>query len=161
MTIPIIALSDAIPAETPSKETRDSFTQDLKEFMTYLAFWQDTVNRCKSQEVEDTLLDHFQVLFVQQLLYPSLLESSDVTGGSTAAVIAHLARILLALEPQRPADVDHCTVDRLLLRNDGPVRAGGRFRRLDPRLDRKDGAAGEVEDVAEIDEAVVEEACGV
>lgn len=100
MTIPIIALSDSLVNDTQPRETRDSFTQDLKEFMTYLAFWQDTVNKCKAQEVEDTLLDHFQVLFVQQLLYPSLLESSDVSGGSTAAVIAHLARILLALEPQ-------------------------------------------------------------
>lgn len=103
MTIPVIALSDAAPSDTRSKETRESFTQDLKAFMTYLAFWQDTVNRCRSQEVEDTLLDHFQVLFVQQLLYPSLLESSDVSGGSTAAVVAHLARILLALEPKRLA----------------------------------------------------------
>ncbi|ETN43012.1 uncharacterized protein HMPREF1541_02170 [Cyphellophora europaea CBS 101466] len=103
MMIPIIALSDATPSDSRSKETRDGFTRDLKEFMTYLAFWQDTVNRCKSQDVEDTLLDHFQVLFVQQLLYPSLLESSDVSGGSTAAVIAHLARILMALEPQKLA----------------------------------------------------------
>ena len=102
-TIPILALSDTVDGDRFSKETRESFTQNMTEFLTYLAFWQDTVNRCKSQDVEDTLLDHFQVLFVQQLLYPSLLESSDVTGGSTAAVIAHLARILLALENQKLA----------------------------------------------------------
>ena len=72
----------------------------MKEFLAYLAFWQDTVTHCKSPEVADNLLDHFQVLFVQQLLYPSLLESSDLDGGSTAAVIAHLARILTALDNQ-------------------------------------------------------------
>lgn len=99
-TIPILALSDTTVADSDPKQTRESFAQNTKEFLTYLAFWQDTINRCQSQDVEDTLLDHFQVLFVQQLLYPSLLESSDVTGGSTAAVIAHLARILLALEHQ-------------------------------------------------------------
>lgn len=99
-TIPILALSDTVDADSTSKETRESFTQNMTEFLTYLAFWQDTIHRCKSQDVEDTLLDHFQVLFVQQLLYPSLLESSDVMGGSTAAVVAHLARILLALENQ-------------------------------------------------------------
>lgn len=101
--LPVIALSDASNADIVSGETPQSFTHDMKGFFTYLAFWQDTINRCKSQDVEDTLLDHFQVLFVQQLLYPSLLESSDVSGGSTAAVISHLARILLALENQRLA----------------------------------------------------------
>lgn len=38
-------------------------------FMSYLLFWQDTIDHCKSAEVNDTLLDHFQVLFLEQLLY--------------------------------------------------------------------------------------------
>ena len=97
--LPILALSDLPDAVDASpRETRQHFQQNMKEFLAYLAFWQDTLNHCKSAEVADTLLDHFQVLFVQQLLYPSLLESSDVDGGSTAAVIAHLTRILLALD---------------------------------------------------------------
>lgn len=37
--------------------------------MSYLLFWQDTIDHCKSAEVNDTLLDHFQVLFLEQLLY--------------------------------------------------------------------------------------------
>jgi hypothetical protein len=37
-------------------------------FLAYLMFWQDTFEHCKSIEVKDTLLDHFQVLFLQQLL---------------------------------------------------------------------------------------------
>ncbi len=99
-SLPILALSDSPTSEGSAKETRENFQQNMKEFLTYLAFWQDTITHCKSPEVADTLLDHFQVLFVQQLLYPSLLESSDVDGGSTAAVIAHLAKILTALENQ-------------------------------------------------------------
>jgi Retinoic acid induced 16-like protein/Family of unknown function (DUF5917) len=100
-SLPILAFSDCSSIEgSPPKETRESFQQNMKEFLAYLAFWQDTITHCKSPEVADTLLDHFQVLFVQQLLYPSLLESSDVDGGSTAAVIAHLARILTALDDQ-------------------------------------------------------------
>lgn len=75
--------------------------QSVNAFLSYLAFWQDTLNHCSSAEVADTLLDHFQVLFVQQLLYPSLLESSDMDGGSTAAVVAHLYRILNSLEQRR------------------------------------------------------------
>ena len=99
-SLPILALSDSLSTEGSPKETRESFQQNMKEFLAYLAFWQDTITHCKSPEVADTLLDHFQVLFVQQLLYPSLLESSDVDGGSTAAVIAHLARILTAVDNQ-------------------------------------------------------------
>lgn len=66
----------------------------MDSFISYLLFWQDTIDHCKSAEVNDTLLDHFQVLFLEQLLYPSLLESSDVAGGSTAAVLTYLCRIL-------------------------------------------------------------------
>lgn len=36
--------------------------------MAYLLFWQDTIDHCKSPEVVATLLDHFQVLFLEQLL---------------------------------------------------------------------------------------------
>ncbi|KAL3471961.1 Retinoic acid induced 16-like protein-domain-containing protein [Aspergillus californicus] len=69
-------------------------------FMAYLLFWQDTVDHCKSPEVVATLLDHFQVLFLEQLLYPSLLESSDVEGGSTSAVLTYLYRILASLDQE-------------------------------------------------------------
>ena len=99
-SLPILALSDSPNSEGSAKETRENFQHNMKEFLAYLAFWQDTITHCKSSEVADTLLDHFQVLFVQQLLYPSLLESSDVDGGSTAAVIAHLAKIMTALDNQ-------------------------------------------------------------
>ncbi|KAI5298195.1 hypothetical protein KEM56_004250 [Ascosphaera pollenicola] len=71
---------------------------DMDDFLSYLLFWQDTIEHCKSTEVNNTLLDHFQVLFLQQLLYPSLLESSDVDGGSTSAVLTYLARMLESLD---------------------------------------------------------------
>ncbi|KIW70465.1 hypothetical protein PV04_02733 [Phialophora macrospora] len=94
---PIVLLSDHAEGISLIAEPPPELHLDSKAFFTYLAFWQDTLNHCKSVEVSDTLLDHFQVLFVQQLLYPSLLESSDVEGGSTAAVIDHLSQILRAL----------------------------------------------------------------
>ncbi|KAK4944873.1 hypothetical protein LTR10_015792 [Elasticomyces elasticus] len=97
-TLPIVALSDSAQSLETLAEAPRHGQQDVKAFFSYLAFWQDTLNHCKSLEVSDTLLDHFQVLFVQQLLYPSLLESSDVEGGSTAAVITHLSRMLRAIE---------------------------------------------------------------
>ncbi|KAH0847375.1 hypothetical protein AYO21_03715 [Fonsecaea monophora] len=100
----IVSLSDRSETLASLTTVPQVFQQDIKAFFTYLAFWQDTLNHCKSAEVSDTLLDHFQILFVQQLLYPSLLESSDVEGGSTAAVITHLSRILIALDHEQLVD---------------------------------------------------------
>ncbi|KAF9891648.1 hypothetical protein FE257_003660 [Aspergillus nanangensis] len=91
----IIALSDHANQETA---VSPSLGLTMDSFMSYLLFWQDTIDHCKSAEVNATLLDHFQVLFLEQLLYPSLLESSDVEGGSTAAVLTYLCRILNSIE---------------------------------------------------------------
>ncbi|KAJ5316493.1 hypothetical protein N7508_001001 [Penicillium antarcticum] len=91
----IVALSDHAKQETALQPT---LGQAMDAFMSYLLFWQDTIDHCKSVEVNDTLLDHFQVLFLEQLLYPSLLESSDVAGGSTAAVLTYMCRILDSIE---------------------------------------------------------------
>ncbi|OOF99386.1 hypothetical protein ASPCADRAFT_203148 [Aspergillus carbonarius ITEM 5010] len=91
-TIPhIIALSDHAQQDTALPPLLGA---SMDSFMSYLLFWQDTIDHCKSAEVNGTLLDHFQILFLEQLLYPSLLESSDVQGGSTAAVLTYLYRIL-------------------------------------------------------------------
>ncbi|KAL2811015.1 Retinoic acid induced 16-like protein-domain-containing protein [Aspergillus granulosus] len=96
----------------------------MDSFMAYLLFWQDTIDHCKSAEVVATLLDHFQVLFLEQLLYPSLLESSDVEGGSTAAVLTYLYRILASIDQEdlvhrilhfllaSPSDLDTQTVKK-------------------------------------------------
>jgi hypothetical protein len=74
------------------------FQVHIDTFLSYLAFWQDVLEHCRSPDVRQTLIDHFQVLFLQQLLYPSLLESSDVDGGSSVAVLTYLRRILDALD---------------------------------------------------------------
>lgn len=72
-TVPrIIALSDHANEETA---LQPALGEAMDAFMSYLLFWQDTIDHCKSAEVNDTLLDHFQVLFLEQLLYecPDLL----------------------------------------------------------------------------------------
>ncbi|KAF2497730.1 hypothetical protein BU16DRAFT_482925 [Lophium mytilinum] len=74
------------------------FTIHMDTFLSYLTFWQDVLEHCRSIDVRHTLIDHFQVLFLQQLLYPSLLESSDMDGGSSVAVLTYLRRILDALD---------------------------------------------------------------
>ncbi len=95
---PILALSDYVQPSSPVGLASSDFQHNLDAFLSYLMFWQDTLDHCGSEEVTETLLDHFQVLFLQQLLYPSLLESSDVDGGSTASVLTYLYRILTALD---------------------------------------------------------------
>ena len=93
---PVLALSDFNP-QTLGHDTTE-FHPNVDAFLSFLLFWQDTLDHCASAEVTDTLLDHFQVLFLEQLLYPSLLESSDVDGGSTASVIVYLTQILESLD---------------------------------------------------------------
>lgn len=63
-----MALSDHARQETALPPTLGS---TMASFMAYLLFWQDTIDHCKSGEVNATLLDHFQVLFLEQLLYVS------------------------------------------------------------------------------------------
>jgi len=70
----------------------------LATFLSSLIFWQDLLQHCASLDVKQTLLDHFQFLFLQQLLYPSLLESSDAEGGSSVAVLTYLRHILESVD---------------------------------------------------------------
>lgn len=44
------------------------FKTHLDTFLSYMAFWQDVLEHCRSDEVRQTLLDHFKILFIQQLL---------------------------------------------------------------------------------------------
>ncbi|KAK1505371.1 hypothetical protein CABS01_00839 [Colletotrichum abscissum] len=98
---PILALSDyQHPASTFEiiSSCSGDFQLHLETFLSHLLFWQDVLDHCKSVEVKQTLLEHFQVIFLQQLLYPSLLESSDIDGGSSVAVLTYLRRILESLD---------------------------------------------------------------
>lgn len=85
-----------------SSQAESLFSPDFQihmdTFLSYLTFWQDVLQHCRSIDVRQTLIDHFQVLFLEQLLYPSLLESSDVDGGSSVAVLTYLRRILDSLD---------------------------------------------------------------
>ncbi|OJJ47307.1 hypothetical protein ASPZODRAFT_132298 [Penicilliopsis zonata CBS 506.65] len=90
----VVALSD----QQQDVSLHPRLGRAMDSFLSYLLFWQDTIDHCKSLEVNGTLLDHFQILFLQQLLYPSLLESSDVEGGSTSAVLTYLYRILESID---------------------------------------------------------------
>lgn len=69
----ILTHSDYKPPEALADQAEPStspeFQMHLDTFLSYLIFWQDVLAHCKSVEVKETLLDHFQLLFLQQLLY--------------------------------------------------------------------------------------------
>lgn len=68
---PILAFSD-YEHPTSNYEIVSScspeFQSHIDTFLSHLLFWQDVLNHCKSVEVKSTLLEHFQVIFLQQLL---------------------------------------------------------------------------------------------
>lgn len=68
---PILALSDYQHPNTTSEivsSASPDFQGHMETFLSHLVFWQDVLNHCKSVEVKSTLLEHFQVIFLQQLL---------------------------------------------------------------------------------------------
>ena len=101
-TLPaVLAMSDY--STTHTRATAESAFSErhqshMTTFLSYLAFWQDVLDHCRSGDVKQTLLDHFQILFLQQLLYPSLLQSSDTDAGSSVAVLHYMNAMLESLE---------------------------------------------------------------
>jgi hypothetical protein len=68
---PILALSDyqhPVSNFEIVSSCSPEFQSHLETFLSHLLFWQDVLNHCKSVEVKSTLLEHFQVIFLQQLL---------------------------------------------------------------------------------------------
>lgn len=80
------------------RTTSPQFKAHLTTFLSYLVFWQDVLEHCSSSDVKRSLLDHFKFLFLQQLLYPSLIESSDRDGGSSVAVLTYLKCIIESID---------------------------------------------------------------
>ena len=68
----ILSFSDVTNLQVPRdvEETRSpEFQAHLATFLSYLVFWQDILEHCSSNDVKQSLLDHFKLLFLQQLLY--------------------------------------------------------------------------------------------
>jgi hypothetical protein len=68
----VLLLSDYGKAQQTAVDAESFFSPNLKlhmdTFLSYLTFWQDVLEHCTSIDVRQSLLDHFQVLFLQQLL---------------------------------------------------------------------------------------------
>lgn len=73
LDMPIVLLLSDYPDVAPAPDAESifsaEFTTHMATFLSYLQFWQDVLEHCNSIDVTQTLLDHFQVLFLQQLLF--------------------------------------------------------------------------------------------
>ncbi|KAG0211465.1 hypothetical protein BGX33_004307 [Mortierella sp. NVP41] len=99
------------PPETkPSRRTNielstsKDFQSRLDAFLRVLEFCQDVLMRCPNTEIATTLLASFKTVFLENILYPSILECSD-TDGSSVAVISYIDLILQALEHEALVDL--------------------------------------------------------
>ena len=76
----ILQLSDYSDMRS-NPDATSLFSQDfqthLVTFLSYLTFWQDVLEHCRSTDVRHTLIDHFQVLFLQQLLFVNVFQVSN------------------------------------------------------------------------------------
>lgn len=68
---PVVAFSE-VPHSPPAYDAVETsspeFQAHLGTFLSYFMFWQDVLEHCTSDDVKQGLLDHFQILFLQQLL---------------------------------------------------------------------------------------------
>lgn len=111
----LLAMSDgcAFDADVQAQSVHSPVhIADMSTLLSALVFWQDVLERCHSLDIKRTLFDHFQILFLQQLLYvsvrrdllmltsaryPSILQSSDTDAGSSVAVLTYMANMFETL----------------------------------------------------------------
>jgi len=67
----IVAFSEVARPQSPpgaQMSASEDFQAHLATFLSYLVFWQDILEHCMSNDIKQSLLDHFEYLFLQQLL---------------------------------------------------------------------------------------------
>ncbi|KAI8989611.1 Retinoic acid induced 16-like protein-domain-containing protein [Pilobolus umbonatus] len=80
------------------------FKYQLDSFLKLLEFCQDVLIRCPNNEICASLLNSVRAIFLQNILYPSILECSDMDG-SSVAVISYIDLILQTVQQNDLAKV--------------------------------------------------------
>lgn len=94
---------------TQDEQIHSDMSEDLETFLSYLLFWQNILNFSKDlDDLTDHLVNNFDALFVRQLLYPSIIESTDSRGGYSDALVDILATILNQLQHNRLSQLIVC-----------------------------------------------------
>jgi hypothetical protein len=81
-----------------------TFKDQLDSFLKLLEFCQDVLLRCPNDAISERLLQCIRMTFLKNVLYPSILECSDVDG-SSVAVISYIDLILQTVHQQDLATV--------------------------------------------------------
>ncbi|RIA87617.1 Retinoic acid induced 16-like protein [Glomus cerebriforme] len=80
------------------------FKSQLDSFLKLLEFCQDVLNICPNVDISIELLKSVKTNFLENILYPSILECSD-TDGSAVAVISYIDIIMQTLNQEELVDV--------------------------------------------------------
>ncbi|KAI7896808.1 Retinoic acid induced 16-like protein-domain-containing protein [Mucor mucedo] len=80
------------------------FKYQLDSFLKLLEFCQDVLTRCPNAEISLSLLTSVRTIFLENILYPSILECSDIDG-SSVAVISYIDIILQTIQQEDLARV--------------------------------------------------------
>jgi len=131
-TVPTLLSADETSSPLPpitnidEYERTDSpaFLDALDNFLRYLGFWKDVLDHSPSSRIRASLLDTFKALFLRQLLYPSLLESSE---GDSVAILTYLRIILEVLEHE---DLAHLVLSYLMGETKEPARRSPKKHRM-------------------------------
>ncbi|KAG0225861.1 Retinoic acid induced 16-like protein-domain-containing protein [Mortierella sp. GBAus27b] len=84
--------------------TSMDFQSKLDAFLQLLEFCQEIVIRCPNSEIVNSLLLTFKTVFLENILFPSIMECSD-TDGSSVAVISYIDLILQVLKQEILVDL--------------------------------------------------------
>ncbi|KAK3825602.1 MAG: Retinoic acid induced 16-like protein-domain-containing protein [Benniella sp.] len=84
--------------------TSPDFQSRLDAFLKVLEFCQEVLMRCPNPGIAANVLASFKAVFLESILYPSILECSD-TDGSSVAVISYIDQILQVIEHQALVDL--------------------------------------------------------
>lgn len=80
------------------------FKYQLDSFLKLLEFCQDVLTRCPNADICVSLLNSVRTIFLENILYPSILECSDADG-SSVAVISYIDLILQTIQQEDLAKV--------------------------------------------------------
>ncbi|RKP39448.1 Retinoic acid induced 16-like protein-domain-containing protein [Dimargaris cristalligena] len=103
-------LTDAMESSTSPE-----FHEVMVSFLKLAEFYQEILYRCPNPTVHRGLALSFQTHFLETVLYPSIMESSD-TDGTAVAVMSYIELLLVTLKPGELVD----TIMRFLLGSDDP-----------------------------------------
>lgn len=134
-----IANSQISLNENPVPVMDPESKHNMVAFLSYLQFWQDMITHCQSEKLADCLLGHFDILFLRQLLYPSLIQSTDNEGGYSVSVLTVLRLILQILEHNQLSQLIICYFLGIPLSKDYAGAARASQGTVDALLSGEDG----------------------